>query len=258
MFNWFKNRRRKKYLEMEFSKEWLDILNKEMPLYITLNEQDKRELEATLKILYHEKEFIGAHGLLVTEEMKVLICAEASLLLLHRPKDYFPNVNTIVIYETTFCSEIRQPLAGGFSLSKKEARIGESNHHTKTVVLAWDSVKGQALNPHSGRNVVLHEFAHQLDSETGIVNGAPRLSSNSSYRAWANIMSSEFNHLKDDIKHHHKTFIDQYGATSGAEFFAVITESFFEKPITFKRKHPDLYDQLQGFYKQDPTSYVKR
>ena len=256
MFGWFKKRKRNQFAKMPTPSDWIATLETHMPVFQKFSKEDREELLTHTKILFHEKEFIGAHDLEVTEPMIVFICAQASMLLLHREPSYFPNVNTVIIYETAFASTINQGIGGGIYLKKYQARVGESNHKTKVVVLAWDSVVYGAENPTDGKNVVLHEFAHQLDSETGNVNGAPVLSSNSSYRMWGCEMLKEYEHLKSDIAHHHKTFIDKYGATNHAEFFAVITEAFFEKPLGMQRKHPQMYKLLSEFYKQNPADYL--
>ena len=122
------------------------------------------------------------------------------------------------------------------------------------VVLAWDSVLSGAAAIPDGHNVVLHEFAHQLDQESGVGDGAPVLPRRSMYVAWARVLGHDFDQLVRDTAHHHRTLIDRYGATTPAEFFAVATETFFEKPRQLRSKHPELYLQLQQFYSQDPAA----
>lgn len=258
MFGMFKERRRDRLKAATFPSEWRKHLEAEMPLYKCLTEGDRAELEGHLKVLIGEKKFIGANGVTITDEMRVLVCAQAAMLLLHRKPHYFPNVDTIVIYEGAFVSNIKEDAGGGAFLEKPQARIGESNSNVGVVVLAWNSVRSGASNPRAGQNVVFHEFAHQLDSENGSVDGAPVLPSTSAYRAWSSVMTEEFDHLRSEVQHHHKTFIDEYGATSPAEFFAVITEAFFERPIGMKKRHPHLYELLADFYKQNPVEAFGR
>lgn len=257
MLRYFKNKRRKKIQSIPLSNHRRQILIDHLPLYRRLPPSDQNELENTLKVLIDEKLFIGTNGLEVTEEMRVLICGQASLLLLHRKSDFFPNVNTIVIYPQAFVSNIKEYLGGGAYLEKPSARIGESSSQSEVIVLAWDSARAGLSNNCDGRNVILHEFAHQLDSEDGSTDGAPLLASASAYRAWSLVMSEEFERLHQDISHHRETFIDEYGATSPAEFFAVLTESFFEKPSGLKNFHPEIYQLLVDFYRQDPVELAK-
>ena len=254
MFGLFKNKKRQAIRNVPLPEEWRQILKSEMPLYNQLPDSDKTELEDILKVLITEKKFVGANDLVVTDEMKVLICGHASLLLLHRKPHYFPHVETIIIYPSAFISNVKEYIGGSSYMEKPLARIGESSSQSGVVVLAWDSVVSGAANVTDGKNVTLHEFAHQLDYENGSTDGAPGLSSNSAYRAWSRVMSQEFEHLQSDLDHHHKTFIDQYGATSPAEFFAVITEAFFEKPRAMKRLHPDMYSLLADYYQQNPVA----
>jgi len=253
ILHFIRDRRRKKVLSAPFSPEWRKILDLKMPLYRHLPDQDKVELENILKILINEKKFIGIDDLIVTDEMRVLICGHAALLLLHREPHYFPNVETIIIYPSAFVSNVKEYVGGGSYMEKPLARVGESSSQSRVVVLAWDNVRSGAANSTDGKNVVLHEFAHQLDSENGPTNGAPTLASRSAYRAWCSVMSAEFEHLSEDLSHHHKTFIDQYGATSPAEFFAVITEAFFEKPRSMRNLHPEMYQLLTDYYQQNPA-----
>ena len=124
------------------------------------------------------------------------------------------------------------------------------------LVLAWDAAKQGALDPSDGDNLVLHEFAHQLDYEDNQTNGTPALETRAAYLAWGRVMSEEFAALRQAEEAHRPTLIDQYGATNPAEFFAVITEAFFERPHALRKRHPELYAELTGFYRQDPSSFV--
>ncbi|MEC9372422.1 MAG: M90 family metallopeptidase, partial [Planctomycetota bacterium] len=123
------------------------------------------------------------------------------------------------------------------------------------VVLSWCDVMRGAADPRDGRNVAFHEFAHQLDYEEGDANGAPPLPDQSRYAAWARVLGAEFETLRADLEHHRQTILDPYAATNPAEFFAVATELFFERPRAMRRTHPDLYDQLAAFYRQDPAAH---
>ena len=185
--------------------------------------------------------------------MRVLICAQAAILLLGRESDYFPHVETIVIYPSTFVSHLAKYAGGGFHLEEPEARVGEFCDFTREIVFSWKDVIHGLTNPKDGHNVVLHEFAHQIDSESGAVDGSPVLPSLSAYREWSSTMTKEFKKLKREIAKDHETFIDDYGASSPAEFFAVLTETFFEQPKILQKKHPKLYKILSEFYHQDPS-----
>lgn len=250
----WKKWRRRRVLETPFPTAWLEIIERRVPYYQMIPEMDRRELLGHIQIFLAEKSFEGCGGLTVTDEMKVVIAAQACILLLHRSTDYFPELGSIYVYPHPYVAETHHRLPGGVVEDGVEARVGESWRYGN-VVLAWDNVLAGARDIHDGQNVVLHEFAHQLDEEDGNANGAPRLELRSQYTAWARVLSEEFNQLNREVSHGHKTVMDKYGATNPAEFFAVATETFFEKPVQLKRKHPALYDELKMFYRQDPATF---
>ena len=126
----------------------------------------------------------------------------------------------------------------------------------KAVVLAWDSARHGAADPDSGGNLILHEFAHQLDFENRGIDGVPVLATHGDYVAWGRIMSAEFDALRRAQAAETPTLLDTYGATNPAEFFAVCTEAFFEKPSALKSRHPALYEELRRFFRQDPVAYA--
>ena len=140
-------------------------------------------------------------------------------------------------------------------------RLGEA-WDSGAVVLAWDAVEHGTTIPDDGHNVVLHEFAHQLDFEDGKADGAPVLGSEdfwfrqrSRYRAWARVLSREYEQLRAEIQQGQAEVLDGYGATNPAEFFAVATESFFERAVQMREKHPELYEELRRYYRQDPAQW---
>jgi Mlc titration factor MtfA (ptsG expression regulator) len=162
---------------------------------------------------------------------------------------------TILVYPHPFYSNIKHNLPGGIIAEGKQGRLGES-WYRGPVVLSWDDVSRSAHDHNDGHNVVFHEFAHQLDGESGTNDGAPLLLKRSSYIAWARVLCEEYQDLLDHLKHNHKSDIDSYGATSPAEFFAVVTEYFFERPIQLRKKHPELYEQFKNFYKLDTEAIM--
>ncbi len=250
----FKHRRRARLCEKPFPPKWLRILEQNVSIYNQLSDEDKAELQNHIRIFLHEKRFEGCAGQQITDEVRVTIAAQACLLLLHRDTDYFPHLKTILVYPSKYASIQKQHIGAGIVVEAQQTRLGES-WHRGPVVLSWDDVRHGAYNPDDGRNVTLHEFAHQLDDEDGDTDGAPALAKRSMYKPWARIMQHEYDVLRDDLEKHRRTFIDAYGSTNPAEFFAVITEAFFEKPRQFKHKHPALYDLLKDFYQQDPTTW---
>jgi len=236
---------------LPFPKAWLEILDKNIPYYRRLSEADRHELQGHIQVFLAEKHFEGCGGLELTDEVKLTIAAQACLLLLHRETDAYRRLITILVYPSAYVAKGIEALGGGVVLEGEQARLGEA-WQSGVVVLSWDDVVKGAADIHDGHNVVLHEFAHQLDQEDGTADGAPILEHRSHYLPWARVLQAEYEQLRDDDQHQRITVLDTYGATNPAEFFAVATECFFEKPVQLRRKHPELYEQLKSYYKQDP------
>jgi len=256
MFGFGKRGRREEIRQRAFPGEWLAILEKNVPLYGRLPEADRRELEGHILVFLAEKRFEGCGGLELTDEIKVTIAAGASLLLLHRETDYYPDLRSILVYPSSFISKVTERTSYGVVIESDLVRLGESWGHGY-VVLSWDDVRSGAADIHDGHNVTLHEFAHQLDEEDGSANGAPLMEQRSHYIAWARILSAAFEELRHDTMFGNETVLNGYGATNPAEFFAVATETFFEKPHQLKEKHPELYEELKRYYHQDPGEYLR-
>jgi MtfA peptidase len=178
--------------------------------------------------------------------------AQACILLLHRQTDYFSRLVSILVYPSAYVASGERSLGGGLVSEESDVRLGES-WVSGVVVLVWDDVRAGASDIHDGHSVVLHEFAHQLDQETGRADGAPILPRRSMYVAWARVLGHDFDQLVRDTEQRHHTLIDDYGATNPAEFFAVVTETFFEMPRRLRAKYPERYEQRREFYRQDPA-----
>ena len=255
MFGWFKNRRRKRLRSQPFPSTWLTIIKKNVPIYNRLPQADQEELQGHVQIFLDEKYFEGCGGLELTEEIKVTIAAQACLLLLHRETDYYPRLITILVYPHPYVAKSLEPIGGGVVQEGETVRLGEA-WKSGVAVLSWDDVSRGASDLHDGHNVVLHEFAHLLYHEDGSADGAPILEHRSHYVTWARVLSDEYDQLRRDTELGRTDVLDEYGATNPAEFFAVATECFFEKPIQLRRKHPQLYEELQRYYRQDPATLV--
>ncbi|HEX7478871.1 MAG TPA: M90 family metallopeptidase [Polyangiales bacterium] len=253
MLAWLRQRRRAAIRRQPFSAAWRGLIAKNVPYVARLSPEDREELIAHVQVFVAEKRFEGCGGLTITDEIRVTIAAQACVLLLHRETDYYPDLVSILVYPTTYLVPGGRRGTDGLVSEAPQARLGES-WARDIVVLAWDSVLSGAADIHDGHNVVLHEFAHQLDQESGAGDGVPVLPRRSMYLAWARVLGLDFDELVRDVQHNHRTLIDQYGATNPAEFFAVVTETFFQKPRQLRSKHPELYLQLQSFYQQDPAA----
>jgi Mlc titration factor MtfA (ptsG expression regulator) len=248
----FKDKRRKDLRAKPLTAEERATIERNVPYVQQLSPDDRRELEGHVQVFLAEKSFEGCGGLEITNEIKLTIAAQACILLLHRETDYFPGLDSILVYPHAYVAKNVRKRVGSVVVERDQSRLGES-WVKGAVVLSWDDVKRGASNIHDGHNLVLHEFAHQLDSEDGEMDGAPDLGKRSLYSAWARVLGEEYADLTARIDEHRPTDIDVYAATNPPEFFAVVTEAFFERGATLKRKHPELYERLREFYKQDPA-----
>ncbi|MGK7873742.1 MAG: zinc-dependent peptidase [Xenococcaceae cyanobacterium] len=247
--------RRRHLKNKPFPLHWVTILKRNIPLYKRLPESLRRPLHGHINIFLAEKQFIGCGGLQITDEIKLTIAAQACLLLLNERGNYYPKLYSILVYPSAFIVNKTTPL-GDHYLEGKQVVSGESWGRSGLVVFSWDHVKRDAMDEKNGQNVVLHEFAHQLDQEGGSAEGVPILEQTSAYVTWARVLGKEYKKLQREVERGLKTVIDEYGATDPAEFFAVATETFFEKPKQMKMLHPALYNELKRYYKLDPVEWI--
>ncbi len=230
---------------------WYGMVEHDVPLARWLSAEERERLLRLVQVFLTEKHFEGCGGLTVTEEMKVRIAAEACLLLLNLDGPCYPTLRTVLVYPQGFVPKFAGSPATGEIARSPVPLIGES-WGDGVVVISWDDAVRGARNPADGDNVVLHEFAHQLDAEDGAADGAPILAPGA-LRTWGGVLSEEYERLRRDAVDDRRSALDEYGATNKAEFFAVATEAFFEKPVQLEREHPALYTQLRQFYCQDPA-----
>lgn len=233
---------------------WRALIEKNVPFFRRLSPADQAELLGHVLVFLDEKRFEGCGGLEITDEVRVSIAAQACVLLLRAPDpDYFSDVSTVLVYPSAYVAPSIERRPDGTIVEGGGVRLGEAWTRGE-VILAWDHVLGGAADVRDGHNVVLHEFAHKLDQEDGAADGAPVLPARSQYVAWARVLGAEYQTLRTAVDKHRRTVLDAYGATNPAEFFAVATECFFEKGGAMRRKHPELYEQLQQLYRQDPAA----
>ena len=247
--------RRRWLANRPFPSHWAVIIERNIPLYKHLSKSLRKRLQGHINVLLAEKKFKGCGGLELTDEIKVTIAAIAALPLLNKTGTYYSKLRLILVYPSAFIGSKTTPFEG-YYLEEKQVRTGES-WHIGMVVVSWEHIKYDVRHWQDGRNVVLHEFAHQLDQEGGSASGVPILEKRSDYVSWGQVFRYEYEQLCRDVERGVETVIDEYGATDPAEFFAVATETFFEKPFQMKRKHPELYNELKGYYKLDLNEWMK-
>lgn len=243
-----------KIAKQAFPEAWQQTLLNRLPFVAKLPSQEREQLQLLIKLFLADKTFYGCGGQVINDDIRVTVAAQACLLVLNQNRSPYPDLNSILVYPSTFVATREVANELGLVSTNHIAMLGESWSQGK-VVLAWDNVEKGVMNLTDGHNVVLHEFAHQLDHESGSTNGAPVLSTTGAYKSWAHVFSEEFEELQTDALHGKQSLLDHYGATNPAEFFAVATETFFERPNEMAAHHQELYEQLKQYYKLDPSQW---
>jgi len=271
--------RRARVRRQPFPRAWREILRRRMPAFARLPADLQLQVKKHVQVLLAEKPFIGCAGLVVTDEMRVLIAAQAALLLLNRDADYFGNLRQVLVYPGAFVVERELADGSGLTHATRRALAGESWQQGQ-LLLSWDDVLAGAADPDDGHNVVIHEFAHQLDQERGRANGAPWLGRREAeppprrrgaapsrpgrgaghepgdpYPRWARVLGAEFEQLRQRLARGETGVIAAYAATDPAEFFAVVSEHFFEQPAALAAAHPALYAEFARLYRCDPLAW---
>ncbi len=249
MFGILRRWRRSRLLKEPFPAEWITILQEKVPFYVSMKPSLTPRFLGQLQIFLDEKHFEGAQGFVITAEVRVVIAAIAVRLTTYLDISMYDRLTEIVVYEEDY----RHP-------SKKNALDGPEQpgivygeaHHFGTVVLSWKAVIRGLRHEDDGQDTATHEFAHVLDIADGSFDGTPILPSMRDYRPWAEVMSQHFFALRDGKRPERKV-LDDYGAKNEAEFFAVASEVFFEKPEKLQKLLPDLYACLRSFYRWDPA-----
>ena len=244
---WWRRRRRHLSMQAPFPAAWRSLLRRDWPLYRRLTPPQQRRLQQLVQVFLAEKPFIGCAGLKVSTAMKVLVAAQACLPLLGHARGVYPQLSQVLLYPAAFAVQRVHDLGAGVQMEQRQWLSGESWQQGQ-VILSWQDVLAGARNAEDGRNVVIHEFAHQLDQANGRANGAPPLGSREAHAHWAAVMQQEYRALQQALARGEPTLLDPYAATDEAEFFAVASESFFEQGEHMARLHPRLYGLLADYY----------
>jgi MtfA peptidase len=248
---WWVERRRARLRMQPFPARWRRVLQQRVPAVAGMPADLRRRLERHIQVFVVEKPFIGCQGQVITDEVRVTIAAQACLLLLgHERPDYYPRLRQILVYPDNFVVRHERPLGDGLVQEQRHALSGESWVQGQ-VILSWSDVLAGAADPTDGRNVVLHEFAHQVDQDTGVADGRPWRPNPALRRRWAAVMGEAFERLRVEPS----DAIDAYGASDPAEFFAVATEAFFERPQVLATEAPAVYRELAELYRLHPLAW---
>ncbi len=242
MFGLIRRWRRSRLRKRAIPKDWFGHLDRRVPFFQHFSAEQQELFLERLRLFVWEKHWIGAGGMVITDEVRVVFSAAAVRLTLYLGENSYNDLTEIVVYP----SHYRHP-------GNREAVVLGEAHHWGTVVLSWDAVISGLADDRDGHDTATHEFAHVLDGNDGQFDGTPELRAREHLRPWATIMSRHFLALRDGQRNERRV-LRNYGATNEAEFFAVATESFFEKPTQMRKRTPQLYDELSQFYGFDPCA----
>ena len=246
--------RRARLMRRPFPAAWREILRRELPYFRLMPVDLQLQLKRHIQVFVAEKRYVGCDGLVVDDTIRISIAAQACLLQLNRRADYFPELRQILVYPEPFIVERQRADSIGLHHAQHQVLSGESWSQGQ-VILSWRDARDGAADATDGRNVVIHEFAHQLDQEFGHANGAPLLRGTQSYARWSEVLGTEYARLQAQAARGEPSLLSHYGATDPAEFFAVASEVFFEQASSMAELHPALYAELSAFYGVDPLSW---
>lgn len=248
MFGWFRKQRRRRIIAQPFPAAWVDIVDNNASFIALLEDAQQREIRRSIQIIVAEKNWEGCGGLKLTDEHRVTIAAQMARMTIHFEEDYFDDVLSILIYPAAYLARSQKQITGGVIVEGSDGRLGEA-WHRGPVILSWADVFDNVRDPLAQRNVVIHEFAHQLDMRNGgHADGFPVIESSRAARRWSQVMPAAFEELQFRCQHHQPSILDCYGATSPAEFFAVSSESYFESPAALEFQWPEVFELLDEFY----------
>lgn len=249
---WIRGRRRKRLLDTLLEESQRAVVERAIPYCRRLPPDGRQRLEGLVNIFLEEIDFEGCGGQEITDEVRLTVAGRASVLLVGREGDIYSKLRTVLVYPSEYLAPGSEEMPDGTVFEGPNPRLGES-WSSGAVVLAWDEVLNSEAAPRGCLDVIYHEFAHQLDAENGPVDGVPYLPSAEARRRWADVLGREYHELEQQVEWGRPTFLDPYAATHPAEFFAVLTEYFFVRPVPLQHRHPDLYEQLRVCYGQDPA-----
>ena len=248
-----KRHHRRSLLQAPFPKEWEAILSRDVPYLERFNDVDSQRLRDTIQIIVDEKFWEGCGGLQIDDQIRVVIAAQAAIMLLRlESTDYLHNVRTFLIYPGPY-QQTQERVGSDGLVHSGTANLGEA-WYNGPVVLSWPDALAASKSPGQGRNVVMHELAHSIDMLTGSVNGTPLLRNKSDYSAWQEVMGRTFQELREKTALGQPDVLRPYALTNAAEFFAVSTECFFDAPATLRSGHPEVYAQFTRFWGWDPAN----
>ncbi len=234
--------------------DWRDIVARRVAHWALLDDAERGRLGELMTDLVATKRWEAARGFVLTDEVRTVIAAQAALLVLGLDAGCYHDIGSIIVHPTTMRFGRTHAGPAGTVGPGPRPVVGQANHRGP-VVIAWDAARVGARHPERGHDVVLHEFAHKLDMLDDVVDGTPPLPDAEARRRWFEVCTAEMARLRAGEG---SPLLRTYAATNPAEFFAVATEAFFDRPVELEADVPDLYDVLRDFYRQDPAARARR
>ena len=241
-------RRRWSAPEPIFDDAWDPLLDREFEHWNTLSPDELDRMRMLVARFVSDTRWEAANGFTLTEEIQVLIAAQASMLLLGLDLDSFPLMSSVIVHPSTVVQRGDRATGGGLHSSGPQMLAGQA-HYRGPVLLSWSATRRGAKFPQRGENVVYHEFAHQLDMIDGVTDGTPPLDDEAARERWVRVCTAAY----DTVRADRSEVLRPYAGTNPAEFFAVATEVFFNRPDALRTHEPELYAELAAFYRQDPA-----
>lgn len=234
---------------------WGEILRRRAAFYRHLPKGMREKLHRRMQVFLDEKIYEGCGGLEMTQERRIVIAAYACMLILEESSDYYPSLKSILVYPEEYVAPVHYEDAGGIVTEGWEGRSGES-WNPGNIVLSWNDIEEDLARPFTGRNLVYHEFAHQLDFRYGLSAGITFEGQAETDNEWTRALAGAYRGLIRKSRRGTRDVLDTYGATNPAECFAVVTETFMENPRGLRGDYPELYRHLEGLYGLDPSRFV--
>lgn len=234
-----------------FSDQWRPILDEGFEHWHTLSSTEIERMEMLVADFYHSTRWEAANGFELNDEIKVLISAQASMLLLGLDLDTYPMLTSVIVHPSTMRLRGGYNMGGGIQAEEVPALLGQA-HFKGPVLLSWNAARRGAKFPAAGENVVYHEFAHRLDMLDGVTDGTPPLDDDEARKRWVRVCTTAY----DTVRAEGSEVLRPYAGTNPAEFFAVATEVFFNRPVAVREHEPELYEELRSFYHQDPAHRI--
>lgn len=232
-----------------FDERWRELLEGQFQHWVLLDPRELTRMEGLVANFVATMRWEAAKGFALTEDIKVLIAAQASMLLLGLDLDEYPDVTSVIVHPSTVRLRGTHSTGGGTFSSAPRILLGQA-HYQGPVLLSWTAARRGARFPTGGQNVVYHEFAHRLDMMDGVTDGTPPLEDGAARQRWVDVCTTAY----DAVRAEGSPVLRPYAGTNPAEFFAVATEVFFNNPVGLQEHEPALYAELQSFYLQDPAA----